>query len=151
MASLAGRSSGICLQRNARVSVAKAALPSRAFVRRNVGPLRQATVVPRASETETQVDVDQVVRDLQTKWDRVENKTQVAIYGVGAVLVLWLSSTVVGSINRIPLLPRVFELVGLGYSAWFTYRYLLFKENRQELISDVEDLKNKITGNVEDL
>ena len=24
-------------------------------------------------------------------------------------------------------IPRVFELVGLGYSAWFTYRYLLFK------------------------
>lgn len=24
-------------------------------------------------------------------------------------------------------LPKLFELVGLGYSAWFTYRYLLFK------------------------
>ena len=24
-------------------------------------------------------------------------------------------------------LPKWMELVGLGYSAWFTYRYLLFK------------------------
>lgn len=24
-------------------------------------------------------------------------------------------------------LPKLLELVGLGYSAWFTYRYLLFK------------------------
>ena len=24
-------------------------------------------------------------------------------------------------------LPKLMELVGLGYSAWFTYRYLLFK------------------------
>lgn len=147
MASLVGRSSGVCLQRSARQSVVKAALPSRPFVRRSAGPLRQAKFVPRA-ETETQVDADQVVRDLQAKWDRVENKTQVAIYGFGAILVLWLSSTLVGSINRVPLLPRIFELVGLGYSSWFTYRYLLFKSNRQELIADVEDLKRKITGNV---
>lgn len=26
-----------------------------------------------------------------------------------------------------PQLPKLLELVGLGYSAWFTYRYLLFK------------------------
>ena len=24
-------------------------------------------------------------------------------------------------------LPKLLELVGLGYSSWFTYRYLLFK------------------------
>jgi hypothetical protein len=24
-------------------------------------------------------------------------------------------------------LPKLLELVGLGYSAWFVYRYLLFK------------------------
>jgi hypothetical protein len=24
-------------------------------------------------------------------------------------------------------LPKLLELIGLGYSAWFTYRYLLFK------------------------
>lgn len=23
--------------------------------------------------------------------------------------------------------PKLLELVGLGYTAWFTYRYLLFK------------------------
>ncbi len=23
--------------------------------------------------------------------------------------------------------PKLLELVGLGYSSWFTYRYLLFK------------------------
>lgn len=27
----------------------------------------------------------------------------------------------------LPQLPKLLELVGLGYSAWFTYRYLLFK------------------------
>lgn len=51
-----------------------------------------------------------------------------------------------GAINSVPLLPKVFELVGLGYSAWFTYRYLLFKSNREELLDDIEVLKKKIAG-----
>lgn len=41
-------------------------------------------------------------------------------------------------------LPKLFELVGLGYSAWFTYRYLLFKSSREELVDDIEALKKKI-------
>jgi len=27
-------------------------------------------------------------------------------------------------------LPKLLELVGLGYTVWFTYRYLLFKVRR---------------------
>lgn len=45
---------------------------------------------------------------------------------------------------RPPQLPKIFELVGLGYSAWFTYRYLLFKSSREELVEDIEALKKKI-------
>ena len=29
--------------------------------------------------------------------------------------------------RRLEILPKIMELIGLGYSAWFTYRYLLFK------------------------
>jgi hypothetical protein len=33
-------------------------------------------------------------------------------------------------------LPKLLELVGLGYSAWFTYRYLLFKVHPQTCLSN---------------
>jgi len=33
-----------------------------------------------------------------------------------------------------PQLPKLMELVGLGYTAWFVYRYLLFKDSREELV-----------------
>jgi hypothetical protein len=38
--------------------------------------------------------------------------------------------------GRPPLtqIPKAFELVGLTYSGWFTYRYLLFKSSREELV-----------------
>lgn len=93
------------------------------------------------------VDSEKILKDLQEKWDKVENKPQVALYTVGGVFALWLTGTVIGAINNVPFLPKLLELVGLGYSAWFTYRYLLFKASREELIKDVEELKSKITGN----
>lgn len=37
------------------------------------------------------------------QWDRVENKTSVAVYAGGAVVALWLSSTIVGAVNAVPL------------------------------------------------
>lgn len=85
-----------------------------------------------------------VLRSLQ--WEKVENKPGFIIYSVAAFAAVWLSSTVVNAINAVPLLPKMFELVGLGYSAWFTYRYLLFKSNREELLDDIEVLKKKIAG-----
>ncbi|MCD7460453.1 Protein CURVATURE THYLAKOID 1A, chloroplastic [Datura stramonium] len=78
----------------------------------------------------------------------------------------------VGKMTRrqtLVLLPKIMELVGLGYTGWFVYRYLLFKgkifdvlatriifyvlnsstkqeSNRKELAEDIEQLKKKIAG-----
>ncbi|CAL6345014.1 unnamed protein product [Bathycoccus prasinos] len=90
-------------------------------------------------------DTKELVKTVSEKWDDTENKGQVITYVAGATVALWLSSTVVGAINAIPLLPKVMELVGLGYSAWFVYRYVLFKESRKELEQTVDDLLTKIS------
>jgi hypothetical protein len=80
------------------------------------------------------------------QWDGLENKTTVVVYAGGALVALWLSSTIVGAINSVPLLPKIMELVGLTYTGWFVYRYLLFKSSRKELVEDIEELKRKVTG-----
>ncbi|KAL6783772.1 CGL129 [Auxenochlorella protothecoides x Auxenochlorella symbiontica] len=103
----------------------------------------------RPTANDANVDVDKYVKDLQAKWDKVDNKTSVVVYGVGALVLLWLSSTIVGALNSVPLVPRLLELVGLGYTGWFTYRYLLFKSSREELLDDIESLKSKIAGEIE--
>ncbi|GLI62822.1 hypothetical protein VaNZ11_005572 [Volvox africanus] len=116
-------------------------------VRPTVG--RCQRLVVRAEETTTSTpsfDSEKVLKDLQEKWDAVENKGAVAAYAAGTVVALWLSSTIVNAINAVPLLPKFMELVGLGYSAWFTYRYLLFKSSREELLKDIGDLSKKISG-----
>jgi hypothetical protein len=65
---------------------------------------------------------------------------------VAAIIAVKLTLAVLDSVNDIPLLAPVFELIGLGYSAWFIYRYLLKASNRQELVNDFNSLKEQILG-----
>ncbi|CAN1793767.1 Protein CURVATURE THYLAKOID 1A, chloroplastic [Linum perenne] len=99
-----------------------------------------------SSSEETSVDTNEIFSDLKDKWDALENKSTVLLYGGGGIVGVWLSSTLVGAINSVPLLPKVMELVGLVYTGWFVYRYLLFKQGRKELATDIETLKKKIAG-----
>ncbi len=46
-------------------------------------------------------------QDLQEKWDKVENKPQVALYTVGGVFALWLTGTVIGAINNVPFVSAL--------------------------------------------
>ncbi|XP_078159847.1 CURVATURE THYLAKOID 1A-like protein [Carex rostrata] len=103
----------------------------------------------KATSEDTSISSDELIADLKAKWDGIENKSTVFLYGGGAIVAVWLSSVVVSAINSVPLLPKVMELVGLGYTAWFVYRYLLFKDSRKELVSDIEELKKKIAGTTE--
>ncbi|OIT07396.1 PREDICTED: protein CURVATURE THYLAKOID 1A, chloroplastic [Nicotiana attenuata] len=111
-------------------------------------PKRSSLLHVKASSSEESgaVDTSELLTDLKEKWDAVENKSTVIVYGGGAIVAVWLSSIVVGAINSVPLLPKIMELVGLGYTGWFVYRYLLFKSSRKELAEDIEQLKKKIAG-----
>ncbi|KAM7277397.1 hypothetical protein ACFE04_019263 [Oxalis oulophora] len=102
--------------------------------------------VRAASDDSAPVDATEVFTDLKEKWDALENKSTVLLYGGGAIVSLWLSTVLIGAVNSVPLLPKILELVGLGYTGWFVYRYLLFKQSRKELATDIEALKKKIAG-----
>ncbi|CAK9176958.1 unnamed protein product [Ilex paraguariensis] len=100
-----------------------------------------------SEETSESVEGGEVFSNLKDKWDAIENKSTVVLYGGGAVVAVWLSAVIVDAFNSIPVFPKIMEVVGLGYTGWFIYRYLLFKSGRKELASDIEDLKKKIAGN----
>ncbi|EER99031.1 protein CURVATURE THYLAKOID 1D, chloroplastic [Sorghum bicolor] len=68
------------------------------------------------------------------------------VYGTSAVVAIWISSIVVSALDSVPLVPQVMEVVGLGFTIWFTSRYLIFKENRDELITRVSSIKKQILG-----
>ncbi|KAJ8451865.1 hypothetical protein Cgig2_007348 [Carnegiea gigantea] len=107
----------------------------------------------RQSETTTSDEPMQLLNELlgrlNIKLDS-ENSYTIFLYGGGALVALWLLSTIVGAIDSIPVFPKLMEVVGLGYSVWFTTRYLLFKRNREELVSKIEELKREILGSSDD-
>lgn len=106
-----------------------------AFYVQKVSASQRLQVRAAASSQDEGIDVEQLVNDLRERvrltgfskhladflidqdaddtlsnllqWDRVENKTAVAVYGVGAVVLLWFSSTIVSAVNSVPLVNTV--------------------------------------------
>jgi hypothetical protein len=65
---------------------------------------------------------------------------------VSALIAIYLVAAIVDAINDIPLLSPLFELVGIGYTGWFIFRYLLTAENRLEFSKMVGNFTDKVTG-----
>ncbi|PWA53715.1 hypothetical protein CTI12_AA330020 [Artemisia annua] len=124
-------------------------LPARSFsttIKQLSVTRRSSMFQIKASEGTSPVDANELFDDLKEKWDALENKPTVIVYGGGAVVAIWLFSIFISAVNSVPLLPKILELVGLGYTGWFVYRYLLFKSSRRELATDIESIKKKFTG-----
>lgn len=64
----------------------------------------------------------------------------------GAFIAVKLTLAILDAINDVPVLAPLFELIGLIYSGWFIYRYLLKASNRRELATEMEALKDQILG-----
>ncbi|XP_022033654.1 protein CURVATURE THYLAKOID 1C, chloroplastic [Helianthus annuus] len=82
----------------------------------------------------------------QSIWDKPEDL--VALLGVGFAFVVafWASLSVTAAIDKLPVLPGLFELIGILFSTWFVYRYLLFKPDRKELAEIIKKSLADIIG-----
>lgn len=103
-------------------------------------------VAAEGEKSSASVKTEEILNSIQDKWGEVENKNTIIAYGVGALVALWVTGSILSAFNSIPFLPKILQLVGLVYASWFVYRYLLFKESRSELADDLETLKKKVTG-----
>ncbi|MDB9538845.1 CAAD domain-containing protein [Anabaenopsis tanganyikae CS-531] len=65
---------------------------------------------------------------------------------ITAVITLKLVIAVVSAINDVPLLAPFFELIGLTYFTWFSWRYLAKSETRQELTQKIRLWKQEVLG-----
>ncbi|MEA5604821.1 MAG: CAAD domain-containing protein [Nostoc sp. DedVER02] len=65
---------------------------------------------------------------------------------VGSIVGVKVLLAILDALNDIPLVAPTFELIGIGYSAWFVYRYLLKASTRKELTSEITTLKSQVVG-----
>lgn len=59
---------------------------------------------------------------------------------------VYITLAVLDAIDDIPLLGPTLELVGLGYSAWFVYRYLWKASSRDEFLKEFNAFKSQVIG-----
>ncbi|MEA5418823.1 CAAD domain-containing protein [Spirulina sp. CCNP1310] len=68
---------------------------------------------------------------------------------IAGIITVKLTLALLSAINDVPLLAPVFELVGIAYTAWFVYRYLLQSKTRSELVQEFHNLKAEVLGRTE--
>ncbi len=66
--------------------------------------------------------------------------------GIAALVAVRVVLAILDALNDVPLVAPTFELIGIGYSAWFVYRYLLKASTRNELTSEITTLKSQVVG-----
>lgn len=68
---------------------------------------------------------------------------------IAGIITVKLTLALLSAINDVPLLAPVFELVGIAYTGWFVYRYLLQSKTRSELVQEFNTLKADVLGGSE--
>lgn len=78
-----------------------------------------------------------------------EYKRPLTVIGLvfGGLIAIKMMFAILAAINDIPVLAPTMELIGLIYTGWFIYRFLLKANNRSELLTSLGNVKDQITGN----
>jgi hypothetical protein len=162
---------GVSLFRNFPITVYQAldySIMSTEFQSETPIPEAEQTTSTQANHTEetstTSVLGSEASQQVQQVWDKVSGllgnlpdyvsdffkEYRRPIVTIGLIFAAFISVKLVlallGAINEVPLLAPTFELIGLIYSGWFLYRYLLKASNRQELFEDINSLKDQVLG-----
>jgi hypothetical protein len=116
------------------------------------------------SESTTDSLGEEATRQVQIIWDKVSGllgdlpdyvsvffkryRRPIVTVGliIAAIIAVKLVLALLDAINDFPLLAPTFELIGLIYSGWFLYRYLLKASNRQELLGDIAAIRDQVLG-----
>lgn len=65
---------------------------------------------------------------------------------LSVIVTLKVLLALIDAINDVPLLSPLFEVIGISYSTWFVFRYLIKSSTRQELVTEINLLKNQLFG-----
>ncbi|KAJ8483999.1 hypothetical protein OPV22_016484 [Ensete ventricosum] len=112
------------------------------------GGRRCLSVVVKAmgDSSDTSSDASSIVKDVQNAWSNSEDRIAFVGLGFAAIVAVWASSNLIAAVDKLPLAPNVFEFIGILFSWWFIYRYLLFKPDREELSKIIKNAISTVLG-----
>jgi hypothetical protein len=111
--------------------------------------------LPPAEESNNQLEMigaqvsqflAEIPEDLSKFYSAYKTPIIALIVFLASVVTLRVLLAMLAAVNDIPLVSPIFELIGIGYSGWFVFRYLLKAPTRKELAVEIESFKKQITG-----
>jgi len=115
-----------------------------------VAPLPARRVAVRASSDDVnkklQESLESTTEYLAKTWEKTEDKPAAVAVTGAAILLLITASSIVDTIDKIPIISDLIELIGIGVTGWFVWRYLLFGPDREELVSNIKSFVKKVYG-----
>lgn len=81
-------------------------------------------------------------------WQRSRRPLFLIVGLIALTLLIRIYSGILAAIGSIPLAPRLFELVGLGWVIWFSVTKLIRSEERKALLANVGGIWSAFRGSV---
>ncbi|XP_024367938.1 protein CURVATURE THYLAKOID 1B, chloroplastic [Physcomitrium patens] len=95
---------------------------------------------------DTSAAFEDALKSVQEAWEKTDDKVAIAGLGLAGLVAIWSAAGLINAVDKLPLIPDFFEFVGILFSGWFVYRYLLFKPDREVLFKFIDETMTKITG-----
>ncbi|KAL4858817.1 Protein CURVATURE THYLAKOID 1A [Chlorella vulgaris] len=104
----------------------------------------EVTDLLKGKSSELQDKASETVSWAKAKWEASDNKPGIVATGSAALFGLYLTSGVISTIDRLPLMHTVFELLGLSVTAWFAYRWFFVAGEKEAITSQVSRITKDI-------
>lgn len=100
--------------------------------------------LPKVDVADVSSKVSQVGAELAKTWEKTEDKPTAVFFGAVALVALVAASSVVDAVGSVPIIGDGIELIGIGATGFFAYKYLVWPSDREQLVADVKALFAKI-------
>ncbi|XP_031118253.1 protein CURVATURE THYLAKOID 1C, chloroplastic isoform X1 [Ipomoea triloba] len=114
----------------------------RTFSEKPVSSTIAAKATSEGSESSTSISF----KSIRNVWDKSEDRIALIGLGFAGIVGVWAAINLVAAIDKLPIVPSTLEFIGILFSSWFVYRYLLFKPDREELFRSVNKSISDVLG-----
>ncbi|TAF05828.1 MAG: hypothetical protein EAZ77_13380 [Nostocales cyanobacterium] len=90
--------------------------------------------------------LDQLPNYLGSFFDKNKQAILTIVLILSAFITVKVVIAVLDAVSGVLLLAPIFEIIGIFYAIWFTFRYLIKVETRQELSHKVNSFKQQLLG-----
>ncbi|CAL4947334.1 unnamed protein product [Urochloa decumbens] len=107
--------------------------------------IRSRSVVVKVAQDSSESS-GSIVTYVKSFFSTAEDIFALAGIGFATVAALWASVNLIEIIDKLPVLPLIFELIGIAVAWLFIYNNLLFKSKRQEFLGNIKSTISQILG-----